>query len=108
MQNIHIRRNVRDQVQGVIEPEDRSWQVVLDAKGIPHLYVRCVIKSDDGATMHGMFAIDDVLPEGMTIEDIMTGGAFEGELTPDEEAKAHAEYVQACKDGKRPPCPVLD
>jgi len=106
MQNIHIRRNVRDQVQGVIEPEDRSWQLVLDAKGIPHLYVRCVIKFDDGKTTHGMFAIDDALPDGMTVEDIMTGGAFGGELTPDEEAVAYAEYVQACKDGKRPPCPV--
>jgi len=35
-----------------------------------------------------------------------TSGAFGGELTPDEEAKAYVEYVQSCKDGKRPPCPV--
>ncbi len=41
MQNIIIGRFESDpEAQGVIRPEDGSWQLVLDKDGIPHLYVR--------------------------------------------------------------------
>jgi hypothetical protein len=105
LKNIHIKRFAKDPTaQGCIEPEDRSWQLVIDAKGFPHLYVRVKLEEDDGAFSHGMLALDDMLPEGTTVEDIMTG-EFGGRLTPKEEAEEHAKYMADIEAGKRPPCP---
>lgn len=107
LKNIHIKRFTKDpSAQGCIEPEDRSWQLVIDAKGFPHLYVRVKLadEGDTGGVTHGFLALDDMLPEGTTVEDIMTS-EFGGKLTPEEEAEEHAKYMTDIEAGKRPPCP---
>jgi hypothetical protein len=105
MQPIHVKRIQNDPtIQGVIEPEDRSWQVVVDPKGFPHLYVRVKLEHANGATSHGMLALDDMLVEGTTVEGLMTG-SFGGELSPEEADAAYEQYKRDCEDGKRPPCP---
>ena len=105
MQNVHIKRFAKDPTaQGCIEPEDRSWQLVLDAKGFPHLYVRVTLEEDGDGMSHGFLALDDMLPEGTTVEDLMTS-EFGGKLTPEEEAKEFAKYKADMDAGKRPPCP---
>lgn len=105
MQNIHIKRFAKDPTaQGCLEPEDRSWQLVIDAKGFPHLYVRVKLEEENGTSSHGMLALDDMLPEGTTVEDLMTG-EFGGKLTPEEDAVEYAKYTADVEAGRRPPCP---
>jgi hypothetical protein len=106
VQNIHIKRFAKDPTaQGCIEPEDRSWQLVIDAEGFPHLYVRVTFTEEDGRLQHGLLALDDMLPEKVTIKGLMTEIDNSGPLSPEEADAAYAEYVAACAAGTRPPCP---
>lgn len=102
MYDIKIGRYDQDPTaQGVIRPEDDSWQLVIDKDGYPHLYVR--VKDEEGVT--GMLCIEDMLiGEGdVTIPDIMKG-SFGGKLPPEEEEAAHREYM-ARKERTGIPCP---
>jgi hypothetical protein len=63
------------------------------------------IENDDGKGTHpGMLALDDIIPPGMSIRDLMDGGAFGGSLSPEEEAEAIAEY-EASRKANPVPCP---
>lgn len=105
MQNIIIGRYDKDpEAQGVIKPQDGRWQLVLDKDGYPHLYVEVNVKGDDGEITRGLFCVEDMLPDKMSIRDLMDGGAFEGTLTPEEEEKAHEAFVQD-RDERLIPCP---
>lgn len=105
MQNVIIGRYDKDpEAQGVIKPEDGRWQLVLDKDGYPHLYVQVQIEDDDGGTFSGMFAIEDMLPEKLSIQDIMDGGAFGGKLSPEEEKEAYQEFLKNRKE-RVIPCP---
>lgn len=104
MQSIHVKRDIGKK-SGYIEPEDRSWQLVIDEEGIPHLYVRVTLDDGDGTTRHGMLLVDDFLHADTTIKGLMTECIFGGTLSPEEEAAAYAEYKAQCEAGKRPPCP---
>jgi len=103
MQNITIGRYPEDpQAQGVIKPEDGRWQLVLDREGYPHLYVQINTTDDEGKPVKGMLALEDMLPDKLTVKDLMDGGEFGGRLSPEEEAKAYAEF-QASE--RLIPCP---
>lgn len=106
MQDIRIGRFEDDpQAQGVIRPEDGRWQLVLDKDGYPHLYVQVSIDQDEnGNVVKGMLALDDMLPKELSIRDIMDGGVFGGRLAPEEEEKAHEEYL-ADREVRQIPCP---
>ena len=96
MQNITIGRYDSDpEAQGVIKPEDGRWQLVIDKDGYPHLYVESTLEEDDGTKVKGMFLVEDMLLEGMTVRDLMDGGCFGGKLSPEEEAKAQLEYERS-------------
>lgn len=106
MKNIIIGRCENDpEAQGVIKPEDDSWQLVIDKDGYPHLYVRCKLEAtrpDDPKT--GLLAIDDVLPPEMQVRDLMQsifGGAVED---PEEVAKCAEEWSKLHVD-RGVPCP---
>jgi hypothetical protein len=102
MYNISIGRLTEDPTaQGVIRPEDGSWQLVIDKEGYPHLYVR--VKCDEGHT--GMLCIEDMMiGEGeVTIPDLMQS-TFGGDLTGEEEAEAFKEHMERIARTKRP-CP---
>jgi hypothetical protein len=107
MQNIIIGRYDADpEAQGVIKPEDGSWQLVLDKEGIPHLYVRCHLDETElepGEAKDGLLCIEDVLPPDITIRDLMKS-KFGGKLSPDEEKEAVAEW-SARKEANGIPCP---
>jgi hypothetical protein len=96
MQNITIGRYDNDpEAQGCIKPEDGRWQLVIDKDGYPHLYVESTLEEDDGTKVKGMFLVEDMLPEGMTVRDLMDGGCFGGKLSPEEEAEAQLEYEKS-------------
>lgn len=103
MQSITIGRFDQDpQAQGVIRPEDGSWQLVIDKEGYPHLYLR--IKLDEkGGT--GMLCLEDMLDEQTTIPDIMKS-TFGGQLSGEEEAEAMKEYEER-KIRTGIPCPRM-
>lgn len=105
MQSISIGRFDQDpQAQGVIRPEDNSWQLVLDKEGFPHLYIRCQLEdAGDGKPGTGFLCIEDMLPDGTTIPDLMKS-TFGGKLPPEEEEKAHSEFL-ARKEATGIPCP---
>lgn len=107
MQPITVGRFEDDlKAQGVIRPADDTWQLVIDAEGFPHLYVRCKLEQDtpeDPAS--GMVCVEDFFhPEmGLTIPDLMRS-TFGGKLSPEEEDAAHAEYLAKMEATGRP-CP---
>lgn len=105
MEDIIIGRYKDDpEAQGVIRPESGKWQLVLDADGYPHLYVAVNVVDDEGTTVQGLLALDDLLPKGMTIRDIMDGGDFGGKLDPSEADEAFEEFK--AERAKNPvPCP---
>ena len=103
MLNITIGRFDADpQAQGVVRPEDGSWQVVIDKDGFPHFYIK-VKCEDTGHT--GMLCLEDMLDgEGdVTIRDLMTS-TFGGHLSGEEEAEALREYMER-KERTGVPCP---
>jgi hypothetical protein len=107
MYSIKVGRYEADpQAQGVIAPEDGSWQLVIDKEGYPHLYVRCQLEPElvDGEEKtEGLLCIEDILPDDITIPDLMKS-KFGGKLTPEESQKAFEEYM-ARKDRTGIPCP---
>lgn len=104
MENITIGRYDRDpEAQGLIKPESGRWQLVIDKDGYPHLFVESNIENKDGTTSKGLFCLEDMLPEGMSVKDIMNS-TFGGELTDDEELKAQKEY-EASREATGIPCP---
>ncbi len=96
--NITIGRLPEDpSIQTAIQPEDGSWQVLVDKEGIPHFYVRVHIEAGPdtgGKPTTGMFCIEDMLPEGETIRGLMEG-AFGGALTPEEQAAAAEDFARS-------------
>ncbi len=105
MQDITIGRFKDDpEAQGVIRPQDGRWQLVLDKDGYPHLYVQCNIKGPDGELTKGLLNVEDMLIEQLTIRDLMDGGEFGGELSPEEEEQAYAEMIER-KEKHGIPCP---
>jgi hypothetical protein len=106
MNNIIIGRCDKDpEAQGVICPEDGRWQLVIDKDGYPHLYVQCNIKDDEsGELTKGLFLIDELLPEHMSIRDLMDGSEFGGTLSPEEEEEAYVEWLER-KERLKLPCP---
>lgn len=104
MQNITIGRYDKDpQAQGVIKPEDGRWQLVIDKDGYPHLYIQVNVE-EDGKQLKGMFLLEDMLPEKMTVRDLMDAGVFGGKLSPEEEEEAYQEYLKD-KETRQIPCP---
>lgn len=90
MQNIHIKRHIGEsecpnQHQGSISPEDGSWRLIIDRDGVPHLMVRTNIEMENGAVTQGYFAVEDLLPDGVTIEQIMKSTFGGGSDEPDSE-----------------------
>jgi hypothetical protein len=105
MQNILIGRYDSDpEAQGLIKPEDGRWQLVIDKDGYPHLYVESTLEEEDGTKSKGMFLVEDMLPEGLTVKDLMDGGCFGGKLSPEEEAEAQLEYEKS-RAASGIPCP---
>lgn len=103
--NISVSRYEDDpQAQGVIKPDHDRWQLVVDKDGYPHLYVQVNVEDDDGQVVKGMLCLDDMLPEGMTIRDLMDGGAFGGKLSPEEEKLAMEAYRKD-REARGIPCP---
>lgn len=81
MDDIHIKKFSGDpHLRGCIEPEDGSWQLLIDHQGIPHLLVRAPVELDDGSVGYGYVALENLL--GATTQDVMTTtfGRFEEEL----------------------------
>jgi hypothetical protein len=104
MQNITIGRYDNDpEAQGCIKPEDGRWQLVIDKDGYPHLYVESTIEEEGGSKVKGMFLLEDMLPDDMTVKDIMEG-AFGGKLSPEEEAEAKLEFERS-RAASGIPCP---
>jgi len=104
MQNITIGRYDKDpQAQGVIKPEDGRWQLVIDKDGYPHLYIQVNVE-EEGQKIKGMFLLEDLLPEKMTVRDLMDEGCFGGKLSPEEEEEAYQEYLKD-KETRQIPCP---
>lgn len=60
MQNIHVRRvDVRPTLHGVIEPEDKSWMLVVTDKG-PELLIRTKLELETMKVEHGYINVRDV------------------------------------------------
>lgn len=107
MQNISIGRFDTDpEAQGVVKPADGRWQLVVDKDGYPHLYIQCNVKDDTGQPTKGMFLIEELLPDGLSIRELMEGGEFEGGLAPEEEQAALDEWVER-KARLGIPCPKM-
>ena len=105
MQNITIGRYDADpEAQGVIQPEDGRWQLVIDKDGYPHLYVEVKVGEEDGRPQKGMLALEDMLIEKLTVRDLMDGGEFGGALSPEEEEEAHQEFLRD-REVRPIPCP---
>lgn len=104
MEDITVGRYDRDpEAQGVIKPKSERWQLVIDKEGYPHLFVESNLEGEDGTTTKGMLCIEDLLPPGMTIKDIMNS-TFGGELTGEEELEAQKDY-EASRLVTGIPCP---
>lgn len=84
MQDIHIKRYSEHdpECQGCIEPEDRSWQLLIDKEGFPHLIVRTNVEDDEGKVVHGYVSLDELLPPEMGgVKDVMLS-TFGGDADP--------------------------
>lgn len=56
-----------------IEPANNpQWQLLIDHGGIPHLLLRCRVQMPRGIQL-GWVAMDDFLPEGSGVQDILEG-----------------------------------
>jgi hypothetical protein len=105
MKNISIGRYPEDpEARGCVKPEDGRWQLVIDKDGYPHLYVQVNVEGDTGESVKGLLCLDDMLPDGLSIRDLMDGGSFGGRLTPAEESEAHETYARDRK-ARGIPCP---
>lgn len=104
MQHITIGRFEADpSVQGVVEPNDKSWQLVIDAEGIPHLYILCQSEDENGAPVKGLICLEDFLVDKLSIKDLMQG-TFAEKLSLEEEKQAYDEWVKD-REERQIPCP---
>lgn len=104
MEDIIVGRYDRDpQAQGVIRPKSGKWQLVIDNEGYPHLFVESNLEGDKREVIKGLFCIEDALPEGMRVKDIMNS-TFGGKLSPEEEEEAMKEYLEG-REVSGIPCP---
>ncbi len=102
MQNITIGRfETDDTAQGAITPGDKSWQLVIDKDGYPHLYVRTSFDHEE-QRVAGLVLVEDWLPEGVTIRSLMEGETEP--CSPADEERGHAEWL-ARRDVNPVPCP---
>jgi hypothetical protein len=60
MQNIHVKRFTPEPgcYHGSVEPEDRSWLLLLRDDGVPVLMKRVAFEDDDGTTKHGYLDVE--------------------------------------------------
>lgn len=58
-------------IQYAVLADDQRWKVLVDSKGIPHLCVRCTV-ADEKAKVLGWVFVEDLLPEGVNLEALMT------------------------------------
>jgi hypothetical protein len=93
MQNITIGRfEADDTAQGAVTPGDKSWQLVIDKDGYPHLYVRTPLTLN-GEKTSGMVLLDEFLPEGVTVRSLMQNEY--GEPIPEDQLdEAYAECME--------------
>lgn len=99
MDDIHIQRYTNDpQVKGCIKPDSESWQLLVDHDETPHLLIRCMVEDDEGNTVPGWMAIDDLLPQGLMIRDMMKS-VFGGRPTEEELVELEEAFES------RAPCP---
>jgi hypothetical protein len=104
MYNITIGRFHEDpEAQGVVRPADDSWQLVIDKDGFPHLYLRVKLDPKPGEPDTGLLCVEDLLPAGGKIRDLMQG-SYGGEISPEEEEAARAEFL-AERETSGIPCP---
>lgn len=101
---ITIEHNAHGDRQGVVQPASGRWQLVVDREGYPHLYVQVNIEGDDGQLFKGLLCLDDMLPEGLSMKDLMDGGSFGGKVTLAEEQDAARAYEKNRAD-RGIPCP---
>lgn len=92
MQNISIKRIDCPEHQGVIEPADGSWKVLINKDGLPQTMVRVKYEADDGSVQDGWLDVQDI-PEGVSVHEVMEG-VFGGKLSPEEEVEAAREYEE--------------
>lgn len=99
MDDIHIQRYTNDsQVKGCIRPDSGAWQLLVDHDGTPHLLLRCQVEDDAGKVVPGWMALDDLLPEGLLIRDMMKS-VFGGVPSEAELADLESSFQS------RAPCP---
>jgi hypothetical protein len=58
------------------------------------------------AVIDGWMPLDNFLINDLSVRDLMDGGEFGGELSPEEEEAAHAECMQR-QEAHGIPCPRL-
>ena len=99
MERISIGRlSSHPEALGVVEPESKLWQLVIDKDGLPHLYVAV----DIGDDKTGLLCVEDCMHS--SIRQLMT--------TPTKEASEEdtrlglAEFEQSRRDNPIP-CPVV-
>jgi hypothetical protein len=89
---------------GRVRAESGRWEVLIDRENVPHLYVQTHLEPDeeDGEVIKGMFCVEDMLPEGWTVKDIMLS-QFGGTLSDEEREAAEKEHEEkAAARGRRP------
>lgn len=106
MYNITVGRLPEDpEAQGVIRPDDDSWQVVVDKDGFPHLMLRVKIAVPEGEPpKNGMIPLDMFLAEGTTVRDLMMS-EFGGEVTDEAEIEECMADFELFKVNTGCPCP---
>ena len=105
MQNITIGRfEADDTAQGAITPGDKSWQLVIDKDGFPHLYVRAPL-TIDGEKTSGMVLLDEFLQDGVTVRELMES-EFGEPIPEDQLDAAYAECMER-RGALGVPCPRL-
>ena len=69
-----IQKYIEDpNLQGKIEPSDKSWILFLDKEGIPSLAIRTTY-IENGQKLEGYVVLDELLPEGVSIASLMKDG----------------------------------
>jgi hypothetical protein len=81
MQNIHVKR-FNDNVRGVIEPDDRSWLLVVDADDTAVFYRRTEAKIVRGKACHRYTDAELPTRGGICAEDTEGCGDFEAAPMP--------------------------
>lgn len=106
MEKVLIERYEDDkEALGCVRAESGRWELIVDKENVPHLYVQCDVEADDGQTVKGMFCVEDMLPEGWSIADLMhEGSRFEGRCSPEDEAAAAEEWRVR---HEKIPCPTM-